>query len=47
MLYQAEDAAAARVHWEKALVDTAPGDTALHGALEARLNGRITPETFQ
>jgi tetratricopeptide (TPR) repeat protein len=47
MLYQAGDPAAARPHWEKALVDAAPGDADLRQALQERLGGRITPETFQ
>ena len=47
MVYQDGDAAAARVHWGRALALAAPGDVALRDALTVRLNGPITPELFQ
>jgi len=47
VLYQAGDTAQANRQWQQALQSVPPGDSELRAALRERLEGRITPETFQ
>ncbi len=47
VLYQAGKTAEAGAQWQKALSLLPPADQELRAALQERLAGRITPETFQ
>lgn len=47
VVYQSGDPVAARRHWEKARQLAAPTDRALISALDSRLAGQITAETFR
>ena len=47
VLYQKGQADEARRHWEKARLLVAAGDDELRAALDLRLSGRITDETFK
>lgn len=47
VLYQDGSTDQAVVHWQRALQLAAAGDVELRQALEARLKGEITPETFK
>jgi tetratricopeptide (TPR) repeat protein len=47
VLYQDGEKEQARLHWRKARQLVAPADTELGAALDLRLSGRITAETFQ
>ena len=47
VIYQDGNAAEARRHWQKARQLVAAGDNELRDALDLRLSGRITPETFK
>ncbi|HET7535588.1 MAG TPA: tetratricopeptide repeat protein, partial [Candidatus Didemnitutus sp.] len=47
VVYQGGDAAQARQHWQKARQLLGAGNNELRAALDARLNGPITAETFK
>jgi tetratricopeptide (TPR) repeat protein len=47
VLYQEGEKDQAQRHWQKARQLVAPGDTALAAALDLRLSGRVTAETFK
>lgn len=47
VLYQGGDVAQANRQWQQALQSVPPGEGDLRTALRERLEGRITPETFQ
>ena len=47
VVFQEGDAAQAQRHWQKARELTAVGDLKLQNALDVRLSGRITADTFQ
>lgn len=47
VVYQAGDTASAQRHWQKARQLVAAGDNELRNALDQRLSGHITAETFQ